>query len=225
VYRAVLDTTELLENILSHLPPKQLFGVQRVCRLWKDFIARSSGIQEKLFLKLQGRPAELWALLERDVGAEFGPRKSRLEKVNKRPALGRGNADVRTFTPVDLNPFLQHGHDSVEGPVCKISACDRADYMTPEITEFCHGLTFGLNSSLLDTYICDPPCMRAHIALSYFSSPERLDCYRLEASFIVQTDKPLTLRDVLAETWTDDVWINKMKSVKIYDDCDFLQIQ
>ena len=166
---------------------------------------------------------ELWAVFECDVAAGFASRKNRLEKITSdmEYGFGRGNADVKTFTPVHLNPFLKLGHYSVEGPARNISACDRAVYLTPETTEFCHDLTFGLNSSILDTYISDPPCMRADTALSYFSSPKRLDCYRLEASFVVQTGKPLTLRDVLAETWTDDRWTNKTKSVKIYDDYDF----
>lgn len=44
LHRAVLDTTERLECILSHLPPKQIFGVQRVARLWEDVITRSPRI-------------------------------------------------------------------------------------------------------------------------------------------------------------------------------------
>ena len=34
----------------------------------------------------------------------------------------------------------------------------------------------------------------------------------------MQTGKPLTLRDVIAQIWIDDKWINKITSAKIYDD-------
>lgn len=91
-------------------------------------------------------------------------------------------------------------------------------YFFPDITEFCNRLAFDLNSSLLDTHISYPPCMRARIALSCYSSPERPDFYRLQACFVVQTDKPLISRDVIVETWTDSIWTNDMKDVKIYDD-------
>ena len=215
----MLDTTELLECTLGHLPPKQIFGVQRVARLWKDVIARSLGTQEKLFLKLQNRPAEIWALLECDRHAQFESRKLRLEKIIFEPDIKSVSAtDATIFTPVALNPFLQLGEDPVEGPLCDRPICDRADLFTPEVTEFRNGLTFDLDSSLLNTYISDPPCMRARVALSYFSSPERTDFYRLQACFVVQTGKPMTLRDVTANTWTDAKRIDQMTSAKIYND-------
>lgn len=106
----MLDTTELLECVLSHLPPKQIFGVQRVASLWRDVIARSLGIQEKLFLKLQHKPAELWALLECARHAEFEGRKLRLEKITSEFDVKSVSAtDATLFMPVALNPFLQLG--------------------------------------------------------------------------------------------------------------------
>jgi hypothetical protein len=216
----VLDTTELLECVLSHLPPKQIFSVQRVARLWRDVIARSPGIQERLFLKLQDKPAELWALLKCTRRAEFESSILRLEKITSGSDLQPGSATRTTMvTPVVLNPFLQLGHDPIEGPIRNIPVSDRARYHTPEITAFRKGLSFDMNSSLLDTHISDPPCMWVQVALSYYSSPERYDFFRLEACFVVQTGKPMTLRDVIAETWTDAKWIDQTKSVKIYDDC------
>lgn len=50
-YEAVLLTTELLENILLHVPPKDLLLVQRVSRKWRDLIGKSVPLQEKLFFK------------------------------------------------------------------------------------------------------------------------------------------------------------------------------
>lgn len=170
-------------------------------------------------MKLQNKPAELWALLEFARRAQFKGRELRLEKLTSEADVESvSGTDATMFTPVALNPFLQLGHDPDEGPIGDTPVCDRARYHTPEITEFCEGLTFGMGSCLMDTHISDPPCKRARVALSYYSSPERPDFYRLEACFVVQTGKPLTLRDVIAQTWTDAKWIDEKTSAKIYDD-------
>ncbi|GAB7323676.1 hypothetical protein MBLNU13_g07152t2 [Cladosporium sp. NU13] len=128
LYHAVLDTTELLECVLSHLPSKQIFGVQRLARLWKDVIARSPAIQEKLFLKLQNKPAELWGLLECARRAEFEGSRLRLEKPTSEAEVESvSTTDVGMFTSVALNPFLQVGEDPDEGPLCKQHEYDEND--------------------------------------------------------------------------------------------------
>lgn len=48
---AVFNTTELLEQIISHLPIHQVFAVQRVSRRWKEVINSSSKIQKKMWLR------------------------------------------------------------------------------------------------------------------------------------------------------------------------------
>jgi hypothetical protein len=59
---SVLAIPELLENIMSFLPAKTIFRVQRVSQNWKNTIARSVSIQEKLYLRCQGKPQEVWEL-------------------------------------------------------------------------------------------------------------------------------------------------------------------
>lgn len=46
----LLTSYELLENILSHLPTKDLVRSQRVCRAWKDVTMRSQLLRKHLFL-------------------------------------------------------------------------------------------------------------------------------------------------------------------------------
>jgi hypothetical protein len=215
----VLDTTELLECVLSHLPAKQIFGVKRVSRRWKDVISRSLGIQEKLFLKLQNKPAELWGVFECELRAEDERMKIHMEKITPdvKPKSCYGTAGGKTFTPVALNPFLQLGKDSDDELVEDKPIWDRARYLIPEYTEFCNGLTFDLNSSLLDTYISDPPCMCAQVTFKYFACPPQPGFHRLETRFAVQTDKPLTIRDVIAETWSNVPWADRKATMKIYD--------
>lgn len=166
---------------------------------------------------LQSKPAELWALLELDRHAEFEKRKLRLEKISELDVKSVNATDSTIFTPVVLNSFLQLGDDPIARLVCDTPLYDRVRYFTPEPVELCNRLTFDFGSSLLDTYISDPPCMRAEVALTYYSDPERYDLFRLEACFVVQTGKPMTLRNVFAETWTDAKWADQMTSAKIYD--------
>lgn len=51
----LLTTYELLENILSHLSTENLAQSQRVCRTWKDVIARSQLLRRHLFLEPDSR--------------------------------------------------------------------------------------------------------------------------------------------------------------------------
>ena len=60
--KAVFNTSELLESILVCLPPKTLFGVQRVSKQFQAVIATSIPIQEKMFLRLSNKPQRSWLL-------------------------------------------------------------------------------------------------------------------------------------------------------------------
>ena len=60
--KAVLNTTELLEHIIVHLPARNIFGVQRVCQSFRNVIKTSTAIQEKLFLKPSTQKAQMWEL-------------------------------------------------------------------------------------------------------------------------------------------------------------------
>lgn len=57
---SVLAIPELLENILSFLPAKMVFRVQRVSQTWRSTIAQSVSIQEKLFFRCQSTPQDVW---------------------------------------------------------------------------------------------------------------------------------------------------------------------
>ena len=88
-------------------------------QLWKDVVARSPAIQEKLFLKLQNKPTEFWALLGYARRAQFNGREFRLEKFTSDADVeSASGTDAIVLTPVALNPFVQLGHDPDEGPMC-----------------------------------------------------------------------------------------------------------
>src|ERR1700712_2361141 len=54
----VLQISELVTNILVHLPPKNIFGVKRVCKRFARAADESPKIQEKLFLRQRVRNGE-----------------------------------------------------------------------------------------------------------------------------------------------------------------------
>jgi hypothetical protein len=66
----VLHIAELLERVLSFLPPKQIFAIQRVSCYWKEVITASPDIQEAMFLRARpaDRPLELWEEIDLRTG-------------------------------------------------------------------------------------------------------------------------------------------------------------
>lgn len=62
--QAVLNTTELLENILVHLPNQTIITSMRVCHQFQATIQKSIMIQERLFLRIHGKGTETWKYLE-----------------------------------------------------------------------------------------------------------------------------------------------------------------
>ena len=92
--QSVFGTTELLENIISFLPMRNIFIVQSVSKQWRNVIANSPSIEEKMFLRIKPTPKETcdtrlmgWAYL----------------------ALQRlGRPVPSTLTLVRLNPELRH---------------------------------------------------------------------------------------------------------------------
>lgn len=219
--RAVLETTKILECILSFLPPKQLFGVQSVAHLWKDVICSSPAIPEKQFLRLQNKPAELWAMIECGLRAD-GFVFMQMEKITPdvKPTISNRTAGGKKFTPVALNSFLQLSDDPDYGRDGNNSCCNRTRHSVPEITRFCDGLIFDPNSSLLDTYISDPPCLHARITSTYFSSPPRPNFKKFELSASVHNGEALTLWHVVPDTWMNVKCFNVKEHMKIYHEND-----
>ena len=56
-YQAVFQTSELIENIVVHLPARAIFKAQRVSKGFRDSVAKSPSIRKKLFLSMRDEPA------------------------------------------------------------------------------------------------------------------------------------------------------------------------
>jgi hypothetical protein len=108
---AVFGTCELLEGVLSYLPLKDLFVLQRVSKQWGKVIAASPQLQEKMFLRLQSNiPQETWVidnLGEPSISSRplngFGVRAGRIDfrLVDTPSGEARG-----LYTPTTLSPAL-----------------------------------------------------------------------------------------------------------------------
>lgn len=102
--KAVFNTSELLEAILVCLPPKTLFGVQRVSKQFQAIIATSVPIQEKMFLRVRNEPQVSWLLREQATTSGF--KRYFVESASDHP-------DQNSRVPTDLNPFLRIRNQSI----------------------------------------------------------------------------------------------------------------
>lgn len=160
-HKAVLNTSELLESILVYLPPKTLFGVQRVSKQFQAIITTSIPIQEKMFLRLRNKPQQSWSLKGKPNASGYNPYFVECASSSPDPILRK---------PTELNPFLKL--DSYY--YYKGSSCAERVWNHP--TEFIN-LPFDQPMSLttlrtappsiLRTYICDPPSGDFNIHYNY----------------------------------------------------------
>jgi hypothetical protein len=183
--RNVFSTTELLENIISFLPVKKIFNIQCVYKRWKDVIAASPSIEEKMFLRLRTTPKEMCE------PQALGWRINALQ-YHRLPSM---------FTLVTLNPQLQHD------PICSLrrwglSCAGHGRRVMvrwgPAPIRQCH--------SLFDTYICDPPCKRAEVGLTVRFKKEVRGIVDSDTNYpikiwvsnvIARSESGLTFQDVL----------------------------
>lgn len=160
--KAVLHTNELLEEVILYLPMKTIFGVQRVCKQFKDVIATSPKIQTKMFLRLRNDvPDEKWAL-ERLQKAQR-PRLAHLDDARFRKVDVKTKARL-SYRPVILNPLLEVV-SLIEGALSAnrlYNSVDRREAVTMSFSQS----HFGTQPSFLKTYISDPPCYTANGAIT-----------------------------------------------------------
>ncbi|KAK5739295.1 hypothetical protein LTR17_005401 [Elasticomyces elasticus] len=117
---AVFATAELLENILVHAPVKTIFGVQRVCRQFRDIVKTSIILQDRMFLRPPpAEVVEVWGMLKNADG-NWVDEIVRINNMHDLPHNVRyshgGQADVRQAMSLP-NPLLEIA--VVEGQVPK----------------------------------------------------------------------------------------------------------
>jgi hypothetical protein len=185
---AVFGTCELLEGVLSYLPLKDLFVLQRVSKQWGKVIAASPQLQEKMFLRLQSKiPKETWVIdslgespfdVFMESHASFMLRTRKLEfRLAKTPS----SEAKRLYTPITLSPALQILRSCLKTPQRVLGSRERASISVrrAELDE---------HSSLCEMYLSDPPCCK--VRLSLLTEPAG------EGS-LIKSNKGVTVGDVL----------------------------
>jgi hypothetical protein len=111
--RAVFDTNELLETILSYLPFKELFVLQSVFKQWRGVITASPRLQEKMLLRPHSTtPEETWILENYDYDGPLISLPAYEWVVDQAGAPRfRRNDGIKTMlgkllVPLTLNPIL-----------------------------------------------------------------------------------------------------------------------
>lgn len=215
VRHAALGTTEILENVLSFLPPRTLFVVQRVSFQWMVLIAGSPSLQQKMFLRVSTKPPETWMFNDpKAIDSKTYP----LGRWNRMDFPGFLNRKFRTvtttevesgswntssdktqclYTPVSLNPFLfTTGHlDSkrIEGTWFFRTS------LKPEIKLIQH-------TTLMDTCLMNLPSNQCCALMSFDARRSSLLLDHFWCQAVITSNKPITLRDISEQTLASHMW-------------------
>ncbi|KAI7595153.1 hypothetical protein KC343_g15577 [Hortaea werneckii] len=156
--RAVFDTAELLENIIMQLPPRKIFVIQRVCKQFRDIVASSVKLQQRLFFRADG-----FEVQERRMTAKADTDQSTSYRfVRPNDIIYQDEHLGRIVTPVRLNCIVQS-----ERPAKKLSAPD-AYYGNHEQVFFWHNDILNIlngDNPLGNTYLTHPP--RAYVTIDF----------------------------------------------------------
>jgi hypothetical protein len=211
--RVALDIPEILESALSFLPPRTLFGVQRVSHLWKSTIAASPPIQEKTFLRLRTKTSEIWMLKNpRSVprGWNRGEERPGLDwnfRIVGDTEMQSGSWKIKSgelqhlLTLVTLSPFLhimQYG-----------SANDRIEENSHAFqARLVPTAKFAQHNSFRNTYLTDPPCKEVGLYMNYEARLSPPELHTIGGYAEIRSDKPLTLGDIIDQTLASpDTWL------------------
>jgi hypothetical protein len=184
-----LDILEVVENILIHLPIKDLFIHQRVSKQFQAAI-KSPACQKKMFIAVSDTPRECWELIK--SGKKRGRGKTRWSFACVDPG---SDDDPGTTTPATLNPILEvvpgrHAHESCAQR--KRSGSRGIERVLWRVRE----PTVGPHSSLLNTYISDPPCKALTVSAVFIPSDQgQLHCLFHE-NVMLRSETGLKLGDI-----------------------------
>jgi len=203
--QAVLNTNELLENILVFLPPTQLFADQRVCKQWRDVIASCPEIQRSMFLRVEEVPPQIWGF-KVDYSSRDPSKYYELRKFNNSPP----SLPWRWVTPVILSPHLT-----------RVTYDGENEAKASVTIDLPNNVPIGKHSSILDTYISNPPCYKFAFGFDFKFEPPIPGYGCLYVSAVqFQTGKALKLGEALdkamavrtdADLYTADLRDNSVK--------------
>ncbi|EME84714.1 uncharacterized protein MYCFIDRAFT_195697 [Pseudocercospora fijiensis CIRAD86] len=185
---AVFATTELLENILLHLPSKAIAKSQMVCRKFRDVVEESPLLQIQIFnqpVPEARHNRTPWAVrISRTQTsrrrAPCTPRydhRLQLVLVREKPVTGLGLAYI-CYKEVEMNWAIFKRRDHPAGWSYR-RLHDLEHHRGEEVTftpESTHSLSRSLHGEVQSwerSYLCNPPCTRASISIVIKIGPRK----------------------------------------------------
>ncbi|KAK3634960.1 hypothetical protein LTR22_019452 [Elasticomyces elasticus] len=165
---AVFATAELLENILVHAPVKTIFGVQRVCRQFRDIVKTSIILQDKMFLRppTTAEAVEVWGILK-DADGTWVDEVVRINNMHDLPHNVRRLWDHEA----DVRQAMSHPN-----PLLEIDVAHGQDLKSQLLLRMFYGESFHLNvrneelrdcSSWRNTYMATLPWEKYRVILRW----------------------------------------------------------
>ncbi|KAI7226378.1 hypothetical protein KC330_g8832 [Hortaea werneckii] len=155
--RAVFETAELLENIVIQLPPRKIFVIQRVCKQFRDIVATSVKLQQRLFLRADGCEAQEWKVAAKsNVYDHDSDLPTSFRFVRSTDILEAEENVQQAFKPVRLSHMLQplRGSKSFE--------LSRGYHSPEQFAYFRWSRRFCAEALLAKTYLTSPPAQQAY---------------------------------------------------------------
>lgn len=160
--QGVFNTVELLEQILSFLPAKSIFGSLRVCRAFRDVVGKSVLLQKHMFLRVGGEKKQTWIVQKTPCDIVYPMR-----FVPLTTATQAKNPEGEHFTPVTLNPMLKLYNVHNVGHIWKGGSAPRALGRHGERVRFRHTVKVGAVQSWHQTFLTSPPTTKARIKFAW----------------------------------------------------------
>jgi len=179
--RAVFDTAELLEEIMLNLPAKTVFGVQRVCRQFRDIVSNSPRLRRYLnLLPSSDDFAEAWVLRRNSRVAQatkfYFTKNNRdgLSEAEEEEAWSEDSdeeADDRDeystpYMPVRLSDFAVRpdaGSPTEPNPASRMSLKLAGEHVHLLLS----GSVIAPTASWRAVYLTKPPCHDAEISVRW----------------------------------------------------------
>ncbi|KAI7225911.1 hypothetical protein KC330_g8998 [Hortaea werneckii] len=157
---AVFETAGLLENIVIQLPPRKIFVIQRVCKHFRDIVATSVKLQQKLFLRSDSTEAQEWRVAAKRKTDESGIDRPVSFRYVKSTDLVRPDEHMgKPFKPIRLGHALERSTSESENKHVLWLAYSS----TKQSVSFRQTFDFLAESSLGRTYLASPPLQQCEL--------------------------------------------------------------
>jgi hypothetical protein len=201
----VVETTELLENILSFLPLKALLTCRKLSKRVKSVIDGSLVLREAMFLRPTRVPRKAWRLDPEIDGSGKGITSVR-PVVGMIPLPDEAAGDLRTphpsphviRTPAILNPIFPSRKERTPDVDGSRDVCDYV--ATGDMLHHIGKGNLNRQDIVLDMYLTQPPCRQAWVSASFsisrgLTNPSEVSYLVCEG--LLELGAGITIRDLL----------------------------